>query len=216
MPLIDPERLAADPQVALAVLPPWVHQVSFVSPEVEPEAYPAIQPVVIIWAGETHRSYEAHTPLAAAFMWEATRLRGVSIAVNHNGVRSDYFRFTVEGFPEDLATVARVLKGADPDEQVLKTPSRKWDMRTETLATRPARKPSKDSRAVLMGHIERIAKQLEAEGRFPPHFTATEYLANLVHLLHLIDQEARGKELHDLVAATIKASRGPGEAGREG
>lgn len=201
-PLITPERLAADPQAALAVRPEWVHRVEFVTPEVEPEAHPAVQPIVFIWAGETHPSYEAHTPLAAALMWEITRLPGVSLAVNDNGSGSAYFRFTIADVSEDLTTVARFLKGAGPDEQVLKTPARKWDMRTETLRTAHTGRPSKDSRAVLMGHIERIAKEWEASGKMPPHITAAEYIANLHRLLVLIDQEATGRELCDLLPTT--------------
>lgn len=202
MPTITPERLAADPQAALAALPHWVHKIEFATPETGPEAFPTVQPVVFIWAGETHILYEAHTPLAAALMWEITKLPGVSIAVNTNGSKSRYFRFTIAGVEEDLTTVARFLKNAGPDEQVLKTPARKWDQRPETLTTRPARKASKDSRAVLMAHIERIAREWETSGRMPPHLTAETYLDNLQRLRVLVDQEAAGRELSDLLPTT--------------
>ncbi|MCO5155574.1 MAG: hypothetical protein M9945_02300 [Aquamicrobium sp.] len=203
--LITPERLAADPQAALAALPHWVHKIEFVTPETGPEAHPAVQPIVFIWAGETHILYEAHTPLAAALMWEITKLPGVSIAVNTNGSKARYFRFTIAEVEEDLTTVARFLKNVGTDEQVLKTPARKWDQRPETLMTRPARKASKDSRAVLMGHIERIAKEWEASGKMPAHLTAAEYIANLYRLLVLLDQEAIGRELCDLLPTMREA-----------
>lgn len=202
-PLITPERLAADPQKALAVRPAWVRHMEFVTPEASPEAFPAVQPVVIIWAGKSRIQYEAHTTLAAAIMWEATRLPGVSVAVNTNGSGSNYFRFTVDDTGEDLTTVSRFLTNAGPGEQVLKTPARKWDMRTETLRKTRAGKPSKEGRAVPMGHIERIAKEMEASGRMPPHITAEAYLDNLRRLLALIDLEATGKELSDMLP-TIK------------
>jgi len=198
-PLITPEHLAADPQAALAARPAWVRHMEFITPEVDPEAYPAVHPVVILWAGKTHTLYEAHTPLAVATMFEATRLPGVSIAVDHNGVRSLYLRFTVQGIGEDLTTVSRFITNAMPDEQVLKTKGREFDMRAETLGKRPARKPSKDGRAILMAHIERIARAWEDRGDMPDHLSADAYLANLHRLLHLCDLEATGKELLGLL-----------------
>lgn len=207
-PLITPERLAANPQAALAVRPAWVRQMEFVTPEASQETFPAVQPVVIIWAGKSRIQYEAHTTLAAAIMWEATRLPGVSVAVNTNGSSSNYFRFTVDDAGEDLTTVSRFLTDAGPHEQVRKTPDRKWDMRTETLRKARAGKPSKEGRAVLMGHIERIAKEWEATGKMPPHITAEAYLENLHRLLTLIDLEGTGRELSDMLPIIPETKHG--------
>ena len=197
--LITPERLAIDPQAALAARPSWVRHVEFVTPETSHETFPAVQPVVLIWAGKSRIQYEAHTTLATAIMWEVTRLPGVSVAVNTNGNGSNYFRFSIDDAGEDLTTVSRFLTDAGPHEQVLKTPARKWDMRTETLRKTRAGKPSKEGRAVLMGHIERIAKEWEASGRMQPHITADAYLENIHRLLALLDLETTGRELSDLV-----------------
>ncbi|MCL6706692.1 hypothetical protein M8R20_06755 [Pseudomonas sp. R2.Fl] len=197
-PLITPKRLQADPQASLQPYPAWVRHLEFVTPEPEPEAFPSIQPVVIIWAGQSRRRYEAHTPLTTALMWEITRLPGLSIAVNNNGSKDDYFRFTTEGIGEDLTTVSRFLMDALPYERVLRTPRRKFDMRPETLR-KAGGKLSKDSRSVLMAHIERIAKEWEADGGMPAHITAAAYLENLQRLLHLIDLEATGRELSDIL-----------------
>lgn len=198
-PLITPERLAAEPQAALAVRPAWVRRVFFVAPGPHPEPNPAVQPPVIIWAGKTRTLYEAHTTLAAAIMWEITRLPGLSIAVNSNGGAGNYLRFTIGDEGEDLTTVSRFLSNAGPHEQVNKTKGRKWDMRTETLRVSRAGKPSKESRSVVMGHVERIAREVEERGAFPPHITAETYLANLYRLIAMADLEATGRELHDIL-----------------
>lgn len=202
-PLISPERLAADPQAALSVPPSWAYRATFVTPETWPETNPAVQPVVVIWAGRSRVQYEAHSTLAVAIMWEATRLPGVSVAVNTNGARSGYFRFTVDDAGEDLTTVSRFLMDAGPDEQVRKTPGRKWDMRAENLRKARAGKPSRGSRDVLMGHLERIAKEWEASGKMPEHLAAKTYLENLRRLIFLHDLEATGRELSDLLT-TVK------------
>jgi len=202
-PLITPERLEASPEEAFAFLPPWVRAIELVSPLEYHDA--ALQPVVIIWAGKGRIQYEAHSPLAAAIMFEVTRIPGVSIAVNSNGTLSNYFRFSIGDVGEDLTTVSRFLTNAGADEQVLKTPGRKWDMRTETLRKTTAGKPSKDSRAVLMGHIERLAQEWEASGKMPSHLTAVSYLANLNRLIRLLDLESTGKDLSDLLRNETEA-----------
>jgi hypothetical protein len=197
--LITPERLAADPQATLATHPAWVRHIEFVTPEPQPEAYPAVQPVVMVWAGERRIQYEAHTTIATAIMFEVTRLPGLSIAVNNNGGRSNYFRFTVADAGEDLTTVSRFLMNAGPDERVMKTPSRETDMRPETLAKRKGGKGSKDGRLTLMAHIERLANAWEASGQMSPGFTAVAYLDNLQRLLRVLDLEATGRELSDML-----------------
>lgn len=171
-------------------------------------------PAVSIALGRKHVASKNYSLLQVAFMLEITRFPGASIVTNHNGTGRHYERISFDGYPEDLTTLSRVFSGAAEYDQT-KVGGIKSDMRAENLRHDPAEKIGKDARQVVLGHATRIAQQLEAEGKMPPHITAVEYLANLVHLLYLIDQEATGRELHDLLAATLKRNRGPVEAGRE-
>lgn len=213
-PLRTPELVAADPQAALAHRPAWLHAAHLEYPEGH-EADPArFSPVVALVLGKKHVTSKNYSLLQVAFMLELTRLGGISIVTNSDGKGRWYERISIADHPEDLTSVNRVFSGATEYVEA-KVAGIKSDMRAENLKHGPAGRLSKDARQVVLGHATRIAQQAEAEGRMPPHITAMEYLVNLIHLLHLIDREAAGKELHDLVAATIKRNRGPGEAGGE-
>lgn len=98
--------------------------------------------------------------------------------------------------------VSRVFAGATEYDQT-KVNGIWSDMRAENLRNDTAEKIGKDARQVVLSHAERIAKEMEASGRMPPHITAEAHLDNLRRLLTLIDIEATGRELSDMVP-TIK------------
>lgn len=213
-PLRTAELVAADPQAALSDRPACLHAVHLEYPEGHEEDPARFSPTVTIVLGKKHVTSKNYSPLQVAFMLEMMRFGGATIVTNHNGTGRHYERISFDGYPEDLTTLSRVFSGAAEYDQT-KVGGIKSDMRAENLRHDPAEKIGKDARQVVLGHAARIAEQAEAEGRMPPHLTAIEYLVNLIHLLHLIDREAAGMELHDLVSSAIKRNRGPVEAGRE-
>lgn len=199
-PLITPERLEADPQAALAVRPAWLHAVHLEYPEGHEEDPARFTPAVALVLGRKHVTSRGFSLPQVAFMMEITRFPGASIVTNHNGTGRHYVRIAFDGYPEDLTMLSRVFSGATEYVQT-KVDGIQSDMRAENLRHDPAEKIGKDARQVVLGHAERIAKQLEASGRMPPHLTAEAYLDNLRRLLVLIDQEATGRELSDLLPA---------------
>lgn len=205
-PLRTPELAAADPQSILAILPDWLHAAHLEYPEGHEEDPARFSPAVALAFGKKHTASKNYSPLQVAFMLELTRFGGATIVTNHNGTGRHYERIAFDGYPEDLTTLRRVFSGAAEYDQT-KVDGIQSDMRAENLRHDPAAKIGKDAREVVLGHAGRIAKQWEASGRMPDHLTATAYVANLIHLLHLIDQEATGKELSDLIDKIIKPSR---------
>lgn len=206
LPLRTPESIAADPQSVLAILPAWLHAGHLVFPEGHETDPARFSPVVALVLGKKHVASKNYSLLQVAFMLELTRFSGASIVTNHNGSGRHYERIAFTGYPEDLTTLSRVFSGATEYAQT-KVDGIRSDMRPENLRHDPAEKIGRDAREVVLGHAGRIAKQMEASGRMPLHLTATAYVANLIHLLHLIDQEASGRELSDLIARTIKPGR---------
>ena len=213
-PLRTPELVAADPQAALSVRPAWLHAALLVYPEGHENDPARFSPAVTLVFGKKHVASRSYSPLQVAFLLELSRFGGISIVTNSDGKGRWYERITITGQREDLTSVNRVFSGATEYVEA-KVAGIKSDMRAENLKHGPAGRLSKDARHVVLGHAGRIAKRLEAEGRMPPHITALDYLTNLICLLHLIDKEAQGKELLDLIATIIKPGRGPVEAGRE-
>lgn len=206
IPLRTPELVAADPQSALSARPAWLHAVHLEYPEGH-EADPArFSPAVSLVLGKKHVTSKNYSLLQVAFMLELTRFGGATIVTNHNGTGRHYERIAFAGYPEDLTTLSRVFSGAAEYVQT-KVDGIQSDMRAENLRNDAAEKIGKDARQVVLGHARRIAKEWEASGRMPDHLTAEAYLVNLIHLLHLIDEEARGKELSDLIAGTIQPRR---------
>lgn len=196
--LITPERLAADPRVALSVLPPWLHAIHLEYPEGHDEDEARFTPSATLVLGRSRVAAKGYSLLQVAFLFELTRLPGISIVTNHNGSGRHYERIAIAGHPEDLTSVNRVFVGAAEYTQA-KVSGIQSDMRAENLRTDAAEKVSKDARHVVLGHAERIAKEWEKKGRTPRHLTASAYLDNLHRLLRLIDLEATGRELSDLL-----------------
>lgn len=197
-PLLTAERLAADPQIVLANRPAWLHAAHLEYPEGHEADLARFSPAVTLVLGKKHVTSKNYSLLQVAFMLEITRFGGATIVTNHNGTGRHYERIAFAGYPEDLTMVSRVFSGAAEYDQT-KVGGIQSDMRAENLRHDPAEKIGRDARQVVLGHAERIAKQLEASGRMPPHLTAEAYLGNIRRLLLLIDQEATGRELSDLL-----------------
>lgn len=203
-PLRTAELVAADPQAALAVRPAWLHAVHLEYPEGHEEDPARFTPVVSIEVGETQKTHKNLSPLQAAFLMEVTRFGRAKVVTNQTGKNRTGqwpLRISFAGYREDLTMVSRVFSGAAEYDQT-KVGGIKSDMRAENLRHDPAEKIGKDARQVVLGHAARIAEQAEAEGRMPPHLTAEAYLDNIRRLLLLIDQEATGRELSDLLPTT--------------
>ncbi len=200
-PLITPERLAANPQAALAVRPGWLHRIHLEYPEGH-EADPArFTPSAHLVLGRKHVTSKGLTPLQVAFLYEVTRFPGITIVTNHNGSGRHYERIAFADHPDDLTTVSRVFAGAAEYDQT-KVGDIKSDMRAENLRNDTAEKIGKDARQVVLRHAGSIAKAREERGDMPAHLTADTYLENLKRLLHLIDLETTGKELSDMLPMT--------------
>lgn len=206
-PLRTPEIAAADPQAILAVRPAWLHAAHLEYPEGH-EADPAhFTPAVTIVVGKTHVTSKGLSLSQVAFLMEVTRFGKAKVVTNQTGKNRTGLwplRISFAGHREDLTMVSRVFSGATEYVQT-KVGGIKSDMRAENLRHDPAEKIGKDARQVVLGHATRIAQQAEAEGRMPPHITAAEYIANLNRLLVLIDQEATGRELSDLLPTVREA-----------
>lgn len=202
-PLITPERVAADPRESLSGRPAWLHALHLEYPEGHEDDSARLSPGVVIVLGKSHVTARGFSPLQVAFLIEVTRFPGLSIVTNSDGKGRWYVRIAIADHPEDLTSVNRVFSGATEYVEA-KVSGIQSDMRAENLKHGPASRLSKDARQIVLGHASRIAKQLEAEGRMPAHLTAETYLLNLIQLLHLIDQEATGKEVYDLIANITK------------
>ena len=206
LPLRTAEFVAADPQEALAVRPAWLHGLYLEYPEGHEDDAVRFTPCVTLVLGRKHIKAPGFTPLQVAFFMEITRFPGISLVTNSNGNGRWYVRLSIADHPEDLTSINRVISGATEYVEA-KVAGIQSDMRAENLKHGPASRLSKDARQVVLGHAGRIARALEAEGRMPPHLTAEAYLTNLIQLLHLIDLEATGKELSDIVAGFTNPSR---------
>ncbi|WP_266036152.1 hypothetical protein, partial [Brucella intermedia] len=85
-----------------------------------------------------------------------------------------------------------------PHEEIT-TGAFRHDLRPEYLIKRPASKGNKDTREVVMTHLDRIAWGLQEKGEMAAlPFTAADYMANLEALLHAVDREAEGLDLFDV------------------
>lgn len=109
LPPITPERLAADPQEALAALPRWVHKIEFVTPETGPEALPTAK-AAASWSTKGRPT----TPAAPSLwhdhrtVWAAMKYDSVDeeFASNQNYARR-VVTFTMR-FTSDLTAVDRL------------------------------------------------------------------------------------------------------------
>lgn len=200
-PLLTPERIATDPEVAFEVRPAWIRGLVIVHPDDTPEDRLTASPAAVVSLGEGHLAHRTYSLINLAILSELSRLPGVSVATNSNGSGRHYERVTIADAGEDLTSVNRLLLGATAYDQA-KVVGIKSDMRPENLGSIPASKLGKDARAVLLGHALRIANAWEAKGTIPRHLTAGSYLANLERLLALSDLEARG--LDPLAALSVK------------
>lgn len=189
-PLLTPERIAADPRAAFAVVPSSIRSITLVPHDDTPQA-------AVLILGKSRLMTPTYSLLNAAVLFEACRVPGINVATNGNGMGGCWARLTVSGAGEDLTTVNRFLfpSGASPYEQIVVAGPIKSDHRPDNLRSLPARKLGKETRSVLMGHVRRIAIEWEARGDMPAHFTAETYLANLERLLHYCDLEAGGMDV---------------------
>lgn len=201
-PLITPERIAGNYQEAFTAIPEWIQSLTFILPSETTTGITSasrlpfkpildVSPVAVVQFGKTVISHKTLSLLGLAVAFEITRMPGVSITTDSNGSGRYYERITIARYSEDLTTLSRLLFGAAEDQQV-KANGFTSELRPEHLKAIPAAKASKDARAIVLAHLERIATNLEARGGLPSHFTAAAYVENVQRLLGMVDLEATG------------------------
>lgn len=192
-PLITPERIKQDYEEAFGILPSWCHTLDFVLPEGmnQPSSlHFEPSPGAIITLGKSKAVHKSLSLPALAFTFEMTRLPGISMVTNQNGGKNPiyYVRVAIADYPEDLTTLSRILCDAGPEDQVSKGILSN-SLEPEHLVLRNARKQERQARAVIFGHLERLAWKYEAEDT-SGNFSASAYMSNLHRLLMLSDMGA--------------------------
>jgi len=192
--LITIESIRDDPFKAFASVPDWVRSMTIIAPPDWAKGIPDVASAVHVTFGQKLLSFRAYPDVVFALLCEITRLPGISIAANSDGKGRAYARIVIAAAPEDLTTVDRFVWGAGTYDQI-KVNGIAVNASPENLRADTARRLGKDARAVVMGHAERIAKDIEERGAWPSHLTSAAYLANLRELLAAVDLLKQGIEV---------------------
>lgn len=145
--------LGSSPAWALHVEPMWT------LPDAEEEQ--GCPDAVTVLVGKKHKRPMHLTIFEFALLCELSRVAGITIVTNSNFGKPFprvYARMAIDGAPEDLTSIRRLIVGAKANEAT----KARWnqnDYRAESTYTVEHPHPQKDARKVALGHIERLARQ---------------------------------------------------------